>query len=162
MITRPTTLILGAGASQPFGFPTGSELRARILGLTRLNDTDSKNLLSIFGFNQDQVMFFCDSFRKSGKASIDSFLEHRQEFSRIGKYAIAVALISNEDENKLFDVRNLNWYQYLYSKITTDFFPTDFLDLTRNRLSILTFNYDRSIEHYFLHALSNSYGESFP
>ena len=53
MITRPTTLILGAGASQPFGFPTGSELRARILGLTRLNDTDSKNLLSIFGFNQD-------------------------------------------------------------------------------------------------------------
>ncbi|MGD1089626.1 MAG: hypothetical protein ABR955_13025 [Verrucomicrobiota bacterium] len=33
MITKPTTLILGAGASKPFGFPTGNEIKERVLSL---------------------------------------------------------------------------------------------------------------------------------
>jgi hypothetical protein len=31
MIQRPTTLILGAGASKPFGFPIGYELLSRVI-----------------------------------------------------------------------------------------------------------------------------------
>jgi hypothetical protein len=33
MINKPTTLILGAGASAPFGFPTGNELKEKVLSL---------------------------------------------------------------------------------------------------------------------------------
>ena len=31
MITHPTVFILGAGASKPYGFPTGKELRVQII-----------------------------------------------------------------------------------------------------------------------------------
>ena len=32
MITRPTVLVLGAGASKPYGFPTGREIADQIIG----------------------------------------------------------------------------------------------------------------------------------
>ena len=31
MIETPTVLILGAGASKPYGYPIGSELKSRII-----------------------------------------------------------------------------------------------------------------------------------
>jgi hypothetical protein len=41
MISEPTVLILGAGASQPYGFPIGSGLKDRTLqGLSNDAETD--------------------------------------------------------------------------------------------------------------------------
>ena len=156
MITRPTTLILGAGASQPYGFPTGGQLRNQILLLTSPSNFDALNLYRELGFTPDNVNFFNQSFKRSGQPSIDSFLEHRKEFIEIGKTSIAMALISKENENLLFMCDGNSWYEFLFKEMATGF-----IDLSSNKLSVLTFNYDRSLEHFLLTSISNSYGKSY-
>src|SRR5205814_605940 len=37
-------------------------------------------------------------------------------------------------------------------------FPTDLEDLDLTKLSLITFNYDRSFERYFINVLENQYG----
>jgi hypothetical protein len=83
MIKKPTTLILGAGASAPFGFPTGYEL---LLNKVLLLDNTSNPVFE--SFPQVHVEAFKNALSKSGKKSVDSFLEHRPEFVPIGKSAI--------------------------------------------------------------------------
>ena len=154
MITVPTTLILGAGASVPFGFPTGFTLLQKVLMLT--HPESLVNGIRNFAFlkcEQKEIVRFHDELLKSGQESVDSFLEFRPEFIPIGKTAIALTLITCENENTLFNPNEENWYRYLFNRITTAFD-----DVARNELSILTFNYDRSLEHFLLTALTNKYG----
>jgi hypothetical protein len=54
MITKPTTLILGAGASAPFGFPTGYELLSRVVEWANIN-IGSTNPNLFLGFNPDPL-----------------------------------------------------------------------------------------------------------
>jgi hypothetical protein len=148
MITKPTTLILGAGASAPFGFPTGNELKEKVLSLAADDP--------LFG---SYPRIFVENFKaallKSGKTSVDAFLEHRPEFIQMGKTAIAMILIGCEEEAGLFVQTKNSWYEYLFNQLATTFD-----DFDKNKLSILTFNYDRSLEHYFYTCLQNAYGKS--
>jgi hypothetical protein len=148
MITKPTTLILGAGASAPFGFPTGNELKEKVLSLVADDP--------LFG---SYPRIFVENFKaallKSGKTSVDAFLEHRPEFIQMGKTAIAMILIGCEDEAGLFVQTKNSWYEYLFNQLATTFD-----DFDKNKLSILTFNYDRSLEHYLYTCLQNTYGKS--
>jgi len=56
---------------------------------------------------------------------------------------MAIALIHCEDEAGLFVQATKSWYEYLFNQLTTRFD-----DFEKNKLSILTFNYDRSLEFY--------------
>ena len=78
------------------------------------------------------------------RISVDAFLEHRPEYLQIGKLSIALCIMAHEHEKKLFNAQR-NWYDYLRIKLNSSF--DEFGD---NKLSIITFNYDRSIEHYLL------------
>jgi len=49
MITKPTVLVIGAGASKPYGFPTGQELRDYILELAN-PEADLENNPEFFDF----------------------------------------------------------------------------------------------------------------
>jgi hypothetical protein len=51
--------------------------------------------------------------------------------------------------------RGGDWYQYLSSKLNASF--DNFGD---NRLSVITFNYDRSLEHYLFTTLRHAHGRS--
>lgn len=156
MITIPTTLVLGAGASKPYGFPTGRELRAELCSPGMLKGLEKK-------FSKEDVRAFCDAFQKSQMPSIDAFLGRRGNdrvgyvgsptFSELGKAAIAYLLIQREAADQLFHERDDHWYQYLWSRISDslDSFPS-------NRLRIITFNYDRSLEAYLLTALQHAFG----
>ena len=158
MIKRPTTLILGAGASVPFGFPSGEKLRNDVL--SRLNPGnvisygETLQLFYKLDFGEDILKAFTAALLRSGKLSVDSFLEHRPEFIPIGKAAIALELIRYENENNLLYSDKMTWYQYLFNHLNTMFD-----DFDKNNLKILTFNYDRSLEHYLFTALVNSYGK---
>lgn len=148
MITKRTTLILGAGASKQFGFPTGYELKQRVLSLV--------GSAPEFGsFSQIHVEQFKAALLRSGKTSVDSFLEHRPEFILVGKTAIAITLITCESEDILFSSNGDSWYGYLFNQLNTQF-----NDFDKNKLSILTFNYDRSLEQYLFTCLINAYGKS--
>jgi hypothetical protein len=155
MVTKPTTLILGAGASAPFGFPTGNALLQKALSWANVEvGRTNPHIFRGIGIEKPKIDLFREALSKSGTASVDSFLEHRPEFLDIGKAVIALELIGCEQEHKLFEHNETNWYQYLFNELNTNFD-----DFNKNKLSILTFNYDRSLEHYLLTALHHKYNK---
>jgi len=102
-------------------------------------------------------MTFRRELTYSGRSSVDAFLEHRPEFLEVGKLTIALALMPFEEEHRLFEISpdRPSWYEYLYEKLNAPFQSFD-----KNRLSIITFNYDRSLDQYLFRALKHSYGQS--
>jgi hypothetical protein len=157
VIKIPTTLILGAGASAHLGFPLGYKLVqlmcARGVGKTQSQIT--KRLVRAGVLPADAAQFEYELSR-SGRLSVDAFLEHRRGLIPIGKTAIAAALIEHEDEQTLHAKPDTpNWYDLLWHATRASF-----QDWGNNQLSIITFNYDRSLEHYLLCALSASFGKS--
>jgi hypothetical protein len=151
MIKRRTVLILGAGASAPFGFPVGRALRIKIVADLQKSASQLSLLLVESGYAEGQINRFRDALQLANQPSVDVFLEHRSEFKNIGKLAIAASLIPYEDEKKLFGVDD-NWYEYLFSRLG----PSK-QDVMNSKLSIITFNYDRSIDHFLFASLRNSF-----
>jgi hypothetical protein len=149
-ITQPTVLILGAGASHPYGFPLGSDLRDKICD--HAADFRYSIFLKEFGFSDGHVTAFRHALQHSGFSSIDAFLDAEPRYTAIGKLAIALALLPLEQHSRLFPPtapRNGHWYQYLLNLMSPGKPGWE-----RNRLTILTFNYDRSLEHYFCTVLA--------
>jgi hypothetical protein len=158
LITTPTVLVLGAGASHPYGFPTGEQLKREICAVFSRTAPAAQVIRPPHSQTADGRFFeFREAFLKSGQPSIDAFLERRPNFLDVGKLAIAYCLIPYEEESKLYQVcnpaRGEDWYQHLSVKL-----DTSFEKFGENRLSIITFNYDRSLEHYLLTALQNLHG----
>lgn len=157
MITRPTTFVLGAGVSQPFGFPSGLAL-CELLAAPDLDSgvTRAHEILVNGGFADSHVRQFAKALRLSGRTSVDAFLEHRPDFLAVGKAAIAASLIPYEKPFALFRRQDgMSLYDYIWSKMNAK--PSEF---AKNRASFITFNYDRSLEHFLSSALSNTYGIS--
>jgi len=138
----------------PFGFPSGLRLLQEISAkLTTVGWYDHFVLLD---FEQKLVDEFQKALFFSGKKSVDLFLEHRKEFIDVGKAAIAMALFPYEVEARLFerDSKHRNWYTYLYDKMDAPFEQFD-----QNKLSVITFNYDRSFEQFLFKAAVHSFGK---
>jgi hypothetical protein len=155
MITKRIILILGAGASKPYGFPVGRELVNIICD--NLVDQNSKlfsQLRDSVGCKRSEILQFRDELFYSRRGSVDAFLEHRREWIDIGKHAIAQSLLEFEKDGYLFK-KDDNWYEFLFDKLNTSFD-----DFDHNEISIITFNYDRSLEYFLFTALKNSYGKS--
>jgi hypothetical protein len=159
MIMIPTVLVLGAGASYPYGFPTAKELKNLICDAFSNANTPASCLLGDNSdYSREDFFGFREAFLKSGQPSVDAFLERRPNFFEIGKLAIAYCLIPFEDESKLFRPPRHDsgdWYEYLSVKLNASFD-----DFGSNKLSIVTFNYDRSVEHYLHTSLQNLHGRS--
>ncbi len=86
-------------------------------------------------------------------------MEDRPDFLDVGKLAIAYCLIPFEDESRLYKpdpLRGGDWYRYLWGKLNSRF-----EEFGNNKLKIITFNYDRSLEHYLLNALHYSHNRKF-
>jgi hypothetical protein len=161
MITSKTCLILGAGASMPYGFPSGWDLVTGLCQST-LHEERSHKILMSNGFTQETLFEFRKALTESGCESVDMFLADRPEFMEVGKVAIAMALFPHEATPLLFgDLMAQksfhSWYQYLWTLLTEN---CTFNDPSWNHLSIITFNYDRSIEHYLHTAMMNRYGKT--
>ena len=150
MINVPTVLILGAGASKPYGYPVGSRLKDLIIANLESNYAN-------FYYTQDQISKFRDKLLNSRLYSIDKFLTgYGEEFSGIGKLAIAQALIGTESRDVYSCNGEEDWYGYICNSLHAST-PDEFYE---NKLSIITFNYDRSLEQYLFKALENFYPET--
>ena len=163
MFTTPTVLVLGAGASYPYGFPTAKGLKELICEQFSSTRATASQLLSCLNpegskFTPEEFSEFTEAFLKSGQPSVDAFLERRPEFLGVGKLAIAFCLMPFEREEKLYHPdpeRGEDWYEYLSVKLNSSF-----EEFGENKLSIITFNYDRSLEHYLLNSLINLHGKT--
>lgn len=153
MIKKTTVLILGAGASMPFGFPSGKQLVKEILKIPQINNLNKRKAISKLLDSKD-FGDFIKALKYSGKTSIDAFLEHRPDFTRIGKLAIATVLISFESEDKIYNAKT-NWYSYLLKHINSTW--EDF----GINLSIVTYNYDRSLEYFLINSLTSTYNKTY-
>jgi hypothetical protein len=168
MIEQPTVFILGAGASVPYGFPTGYKLKRDILNipfsrnlergkLQKTNPNYSKVWSYIIKeYHEEMVISFFSELKKSGFYSVDAFLEHRDIYIDLGKTLISMELIKYEDENQLYLNPDESWYQYLYHNILR----ASFKEFSTNNVAFITFNYDRSLEQFFLNAIMNDYGKT--
>lgn len=150
-IKTPTVLVLGAGASSYYGFPTGEKLLLEI----QEDCLDKSSHLRKFcpnSFAAEFVYFI----KQTPTLTIDELLERHPRFAKIGKIAIAARLLPCESQENVFATakRHDCWYRLLWKSIETPSFD-DLIHL--NNLSILTFNYDRSLDHYLRVAMKNVY-----
>ena len=156
MITKNTVLILGAGASRPYGFPSGDELARKLLRPTR----KTLRLLREIGLSMGDFRSFRDAFTKFDQGSVDAFLEHRHaEFGEIGKLLIAASLIECEEPLELSSStgeREGKWYRTLFC----DYLLRQDSDRSieafkQNNLTVLTYNYDRSLEQWLVNQFTS-------
>jgi hypothetical protein len=163
MINEPTVLILGAGASMPYKFPSGVELRNLICGLSNLGNENHQFLVQQLECDSGELRHFARTFHGSNIKSIDAFLARRPEFTAFGKLSIATLLCQTELPKRVIpgDAENNpddHWYYYLWNVLVEEANTVD--EFIGNQIRFITFNYDRSLE-YFLHtSIKNTYGVS--
>lgn len=151
-------MILGAGASWDYGFPVGTELRNQICR----EIFEGKNYYSEQKWKRDQLTSFAHTLLES-RLSVDAFLEEHPDDLAMGKFAIATKLLPLENKKLLYDawlypekaeVKDKNhWYDILFEKLIDG---TDFDNFKDNKLSVITFNYDRSFEHFLFNSFRSS------
>jgi hypothetical protein len=166
MIKEKTVFILGAGASCPYGFPSGQELREEIC--SKYVSDKKKYLASLGGIPNREIEIrispvtkFAETFYKSSTKSIDLFLARNPEFKEDGKLSIIFRILAAE-QSSLFREHTKNreqdWYSYLFQRLTDDLVKKeDCKRLRENNVSFITFNYDRSLEHFLYESLIHSF-----
>lgn len=156
MIEQNTVFVLGAGASSPYGFPVGAELHRLIC--RKSADKKIYLLLRLFedtNLSTSEVQEFVSAFERSGQSSIDSFIESRAQFDWPGRVAIAKFLCQQEDPDVAFDADTEgNWYKALWREMTN---PKGNPSTAASNVKFLTFNYDRSLEHFLFTAAKNTF-----
>lgn len=156
---RKTALILGAGASKNYGFPTGWDLAQELLKWP----SSPPYAVSFFGnpdiYQEFKIEFEC--FLKGGGSSIDSFLasRHGDRFLRPARLAMSLIISKYEIEDHLMNPRQTDdhWYQIFYERITKGK-SWETLDLSE--ITVITFNYDRSLEYFVNQSLEKDFNPS--
>ncbi len=157
----------------PYGFPSSDELKERIISSLESfpkragPGTPLETLMHASGIDADHVEEFRDELAGAPHITIDRFLQNRPDFESIGKLAIAATLIPFEHDSiiPLFSPWKARpeiqarlaegWYRYFAGQLNLS--ATDW---GRGLLTIVTYNYDRSLEHYLFTILKSSCGKS--
>lgn len=175
MINCETVLVLGAGSSMPYGYPSGKELVDRIHESIQ-NRSKAYQIVKLASRATDEeLVTFAKRLRGSDLYSIDRFLadnfrspngdtEAEDPQVSIGKMFIA-AVIRECDSADPFDHakvqernRGGNWLRLLFNKLRQKLHEAD-RDFESNRLSVVTFNYDMTFERYLNSRLKFWYPE---
>lgn len=172
MIVKPTVFILGAGASAPYGFPTGPELADQVCrdfddmappGYPFRDTEFSRALLEAFndhGVSIPVIQQFAPAFRLAGCESLDEFVQPagNRRFLQTVKAAIITKLLLREEDGRLTDQnkRSVDWYGYLFRHMRT----ADTSSFAANQARVITFNFDRSFERRLFLMLRSYYGIS--
>jgi hypothetical protein len=148
MLDKETVLILGAGASQPYKFPTGRGL---------LDELRRCTVDQIAEFIKPRPRFeappLFTAMRDTGETSIDAVLEGQSDIREAGKTLIARCLLQCErnsrNQHTRTDLQGA-WYTTLFEAMIDK--PLEVF--RRNPLAIFTYNYDRSLDNFLVTALS--------
>ena len=193
MFNSPTVIVLGAGASAPFGFPLGSDLWKDILAdlnslqqevdrETPLRQLRRNHPISVDEFAKKphsslahflhssltehligrqitvrELLEFKTEFEIASHDTIDRFLRDNPSQLEIGKILLAqhilLKMYGRDDNRNQMTLRTFtnreyanhrNWYQLLTNRIREGTSSAE--QLKKNSLTIVTFNYDLSLE----------------
>ncbi len=155
-------IILGAGASIPFGFPSGDDLYKKIRDniesdVSEYIDIKKRKSYGPFDYSrlQNEAKEFSEALKKVSVVSIDKYLNINPKFKDIGIKSIISEIVKCEKLH-LENMRNSDnntddWCKYLIRKMTESLNTAEeLLNIKENQISFITFNYDRSLE-FILH-----------
>lgn len=160
MLSDGTVLILGAGASYDYGFPTGDQLTQTIHELLTDNYHAAGRLLERFGYTQTRLYEFQDKVKELELPTLDIWIQEHPDCTPLAKSVIAAALIPYEKSEAIQKPSppKKHWYRYLFRRMLGERADGgEGFAVSAARLKIVTFNYDRSLEYYLFRALSDSY-----
>lgn len=188
MLRTRTTLIVGAGASAELQFPTNAELLARIIQGYDFKRTNSETstrdgqllLRNIYKLAEklnkkvEDVAAAAERLRNACRLgrSIDTVLEqydHDPLVVACGKLAITFFIGQAESRSNLKDIPRVEgelplqgkiaeYWIYQLGQLITSGVPRSKIGQTLEQLTIINFNYDRSVEHFLPYALVMAYG----
>lgn len=147
-IEKQTVLILGAAASSHCDYPLGKGLINSIVSMHR-----NGRIKIPKPWKKKDADQFTTRLSRAGYPSIDAFLEKTDSDSALGKYLIAYCLKQYEDLDRLFPPNEPGWYEYLFNQLL----GSGETPFEGNQLTIITYNYDRSLEAYLCHALASRF-----
>lgn len=148
-----TALVIGAGASKPYGLPLGVELRDQVAKLRPTQHLE--RILAVSNLDRNDLVQFQQSLKHSGEPTVDKFIDRRPEYSILGKTAMAVCLLKAENPIRLQagDCPKDHWLEKLWARIRKD----SWSDFKKTRLRIINFNYDRLVEYYLTMVLCSNF-----
>ena len=144
MIEKATVLIVGAGGSEPYGLPTGEQLTRGICsGINEAFDEVQENFNKIDAY---ELTNFGKQLLES-RRSIDDWLSVNKTFKNyhmLGRYLISRYISMRERYQSFAKAQNIgrDWYAMLWDRIK----PPLLEALENTNITIITFNYDRSLE----------------
>lgn len=151
---RKYVFIIGAGASMPYGFPSGDGLFNSIRSeftetVWDCYETGNKETSNPERFPEySKAARFCEALEYLSGVSIDKYLNINKTYKDIGVQAIATTILKYEGNSKLLDITD-DWYTHLFMKLTEGLDdPKSLLKIGDNKVGFITFNYDRSLEYY--------------
>ena len=186
MLSRPTVIVIGAGASFELGLPVGSDLKKSIAALLDITFPDGynqksgdfqiKELVKARSLDRNEtdwnpVLHKCWLLRDAlpGSLSIDNLMDaHRadEDITFIGKLAIAKAILAAERKSKLF--REIGDREFTFADVAdtwlVPFFQIASEGVARenaasifDNVTFIVFNYDRCVERFLPVALKLYY-----
>jgi len=140
-----TVFIVGAGASVPYGLPTGEELRQRILSglppqITHYGSQASGSELDTYN-GLVSLYYELQSALQKTNLTIDQFIASRPKFNDVGKLLIAAHVLPKELVAILSDELTRNWLGWLVRR----WYDNQYM--FSNDVEFITFNYDRIIKY---------------
>jgi hypothetical protein len=163
MFIEDTVIILGAGSSWHYNYPTGSGLiqeitdtlqHAKVLPLGLKNIANKtpymlkpREMVALQHIPEYQN--FLNSLHKHEPISIDNFLRDHESLADIGRQLILYTIKKHELNPKTSTYTKNgkeSWYPYLIEALLPD--PLKPERILENKLSVITFNYDVSLEQY--------------
>ncbi len=161
MIDIPTVFILGAGASKPYGLPTSIELTSyAATHILDRNSIDVRNarLKDLGAPPPEDFIEMAQHLQSIRTMSIDEWVARNPKYFESGRIAIAYVISRQEGQDRSI-AKNQDWLADLW----VNYLSTDCLkiqDLKNNEVSFITFNYDRSLEHYLYQLISHTYSRA--
>jgi len=153
MITTQTVFVVGAGASVPYGLPTGADLRTEVI--QEGSREDAKEIYRPLISEPLSIIGLREALEATGPLSVDAIIEHLPNLLEAGKAAMSRVLLAREGHEDLFRSGS-DWIGYLFQYMAA---PLD--EFARNSVGFVTFNYDRLIEHKLTVALARLHGTSY-
>lgn len=150
-----TVFVLGAGASMPYGFPSGPALRHEICTQALVEGDSRYAVLADMGYTSRELNACREAIAGSWASSIDMFLATRSDYRNIAKSAIALTIALYERQHqKLFFAEKQDWFRFLWKHL----FNTQTKRLQPDMVAFVTFNYDRTLEHALASGMTHALG----
>jgi hypothetical protein len=186
MIHQKTVFVMGAGTGVEYGMPKGSDLAEVIHTNLGQNSKSGQGGYQLFDSRIEQILnsqhkHRAGEYKAAAKKirdgvllarSIDELLEtYASEPSviEVGKWAIVSAILDAEANSKLFVQPSSLQKQLAFSEVKGSWLSLLFQLMASGishakpeaifeQITFINFNYDRCLEHFFVHAVASRFG----